>query len=329
MARLEINVGTNENDGTGDKLRDAMVKINTNFEEVYSLTAGETNIDFSPNTISVIDSNGDLTIEPNGTGTLIVTSGITINNGAQSDASAQLIMKDSTDADMLVVDPLLKSLSLNSTATGAGLFVEGNASITGSNVTLSANVALGASGSNLITVPGRIGSSIIPNTTGVYDIGSSLLKYGVAYLTGVEAANGNVTTLGSTTITTETINSTYANMGNLTISGTLIDIDADVLSVSATISSRALKGTVTREDLSLVTVLAHPLNTLYSYSPTVGGLQVELPTASGHAGGVVFFRNRSGSLTYTVTDPDSSVVSAVGTDTSIRVISDGVSWFTV
>ena len=88
MARLEINVGTNENDGTGDKLRDAMVKINTNFEEVYSLTAGETNIDFSPNTISVTDSNGDLTIEPNGTGTLIVTSGITINNGAQSDASA-------------------------------------------------------------------------------------------------------------------------------------------------------------------------------------------------------------------------------------------------
>ena len=306
-----------------------MVKINTNFEEVYSLTAGETNIDFSPNTISVTDSNGDLTIEPNGTGTLIVTSGITINNGAQSDASAKLIMKDSTDAEMLVADPLLKSLSINTTATSDGLFVEGNASITGSNVSLLANVSLGNSSSNVITVTGRIGSSVIPVTTGVYDIGSTLLKYGIAYLTGVEAATGNVTTLGSTTITAETVNSTYANMGNLTISGTLIDLDADVLSVAATVSARATKGTVTRENLSAVTTLSHPLNTLYSYSPTVGGLQVELPSASGHAGGVVYFRNRSGSLTYTITDPDSTVVSAVGTNTSIRVISDGVSWFTV
>ena len=31
MARININVGTNANDGTGDDLRSAMQKINTNF----------------------------------------------------------------------------------------------------------------------------------------------------------------------------------------------------------------------------------------------------------------------------------------------------------
>lgn len=36
MSRLIVNVGTSPNDNTGDKLRDAFIKINTNFEELYS-----------------------------------------------------------------------------------------------------------------------------------------------------------------------------------------------------------------------------------------------------------------------------------------------------
>ena len=34
MAQVTLNVGTNANDGTGDTLRDAMVKVNTNFTEL-------------------------------------------------------------------------------------------------------------------------------------------------------------------------------------------------------------------------------------------------------------------------------------------------------
>ena len=36
MAQLSLNVGSNANDGTGDTLRDAMVKVNTNFTELFS-----------------------------------------------------------------------------------------------------------------------------------------------------------------------------------------------------------------------------------------------------------------------------------------------------
>lgn len=329
MTRQVVNVGTNENDGTGDKLRVAMTKINENFEEVYSLTAGETNIDFTPNTISSTNTNGNLTLVPNGTGTLIVSSGIIVNSDAQSDESAQLIMKDSTDADMLIVDPLTKSVSINTTSATSGLFVVGNASITGSNVALAANVSLGASETNVITVTGKIGSSIAANVDGVYDIGTAMAKFGTAYLSGVESTAGNITTLGTNTITAETVTSTYGTIGDLTISGTLIDLDTDVLSVAATVSSRAYKGTVTRETLSAPIALAHPLNFVYSYSPSGAGLQVELDTASGHTGGPIFFINRSGSNAYSVLAPDSSVVATVSANGTARVISDGVSWFQV
>jgi hypothetical protein len=37
MAKLIINVGTVANDGTGDPLRDAFIKVNTNFSEIYSV----------------------------------------------------------------------------------------------------------------------------------------------------------------------------------------------------------------------------------------------------------------------------------------------------
>lgn len=40
MAIQTINVGANPNDGTGDTLRDAMIKVNNNFTEIYSYTNG-------------------------------------------------------------------------------------------------------------------------------------------------------------------------------------------------------------------------------------------------------------------------------------------------
>ena len=36
MAEQDINVGTTGNDGTGDKLRVAFIKIESNFDELYS-----------------------------------------------------------------------------------------------------------------------------------------------------------------------------------------------------------------------------------------------------------------------------------------------------
>jgi len=82
MARLDINVGANANDGTGDDLRTAMQKINSNFSELYGTTAEANdliedvtpqlggNLDVQNYIITTSNSNGSITITPNGTGSV-------------------------------------------------------------------------------------------------------------------------------------------------------------------------------------------------------------------------------------------------------------------
>ena len=41
MARQSVNTGTTANDGTGDTLRTAGGKINSNFQELYTLLGGD------------------------------------------------------------------------------------------------------------------------------------------------------------------------------------------------------------------------------------------------------------------------------------------------
>ena len=99
MARLNIDTGIEGNTATGDTIRTAMTKINTNFEEVYqivgdpdtglittSITNGDVKIQpngtgnvevdavqFSDTTISTLTTNSDLTLSANGTGAVAIT----------------------------------------------------------------------------------------------------------------------------------------------------------------------------------------------------------------------------------------------------------------
>jgi hypothetical protein len=58
MAKQTINVGSTANDGTGDKLRDAFVKVNANFTELYSDDAGDVNSVTAGTGISVNQTTG-------------------------------------------------------------------------------------------------------------------------------------------------------------------------------------------------------------------------------------------------------------------------------
>ena len=66
MARLTIDTGTAGNPATGDTLRTAMTKVNANFLEVYTDLAGAGLGGLFTNTVT----NGDVKIQPNGTGTI-------------------------------------------------------------------------------------------------------------------------------------------------------------------------------------------------------------------------------------------------------------------
>ena len=119
MTRLIIDTGTEGNSATGDTLRTAMTKINTNFEDVYQLvgdpstgllTTALTNGDVKvqPNgtgvveidqlqinntTISSITTNGDITIEPNGTGDILLKPGGQVGIGSVSSPATSLHIK--------------------------------------------------------------------------------------------------------------------------------------------------------------------------------------------------------------------------------------------
>jgi len=81
MARQDINIGSNANDGTGDDLRSAMQKINTNFTELYAETAVDSGITISGNTISSNRSDDDIVFEPSGAGAVRFPA-VTINDNS-------------------------------------------------------------------------------------------------------------------------------------------------------------------------------------------------------------------------------------------------------
>mgnify|MGYP001207376441 CR=1 FL=1 len=68
MAQEVINIGTTPNDGTGDTIRGAGLKINNNFTELYATEMGQSQIEFVQNEIYTTESNADLVLSGSGTG---------------------------------------------------------------------------------------------------------------------------------------------------------------------------------------------------------------------------------------------------------------------
>ena len=69
MARLTIDTGTAGNPATGDTLRTAMTKVNSNFAEMMS-----GNLSLSGNSLVSVDTNDNITLDPNGTGQVQVNA---------------------------------------------------------------------------------------------------------------------------------------------------------------------------------------------------------------------------------------------------------------
>jgi hypothetical protein len=141
MARLNIFVGTNANDGTGDDLRTAMQKINTNFTELYGTTAEANDLveDLSPQLGGDLDvngytitsaSNGNISIVPNGTG--LLTLGALKVNGTtiSSDDSSKITLAESVD--------IIGVLQVNeiSSADSSNIYINDGLNVSG---TLTAN----------------------------------------------------------------------------------------------------------------------------------------------------------------------------------------------
>ena len=73
MAKQSVNIGTTANDNTGDPLRTAFNKLNSNHDEIYAAGPVGTNLQVASNTISSTNSNGNITVDPAGTGSIVLS----------------------------------------------------------------------------------------------------------------------------------------------------------------------------------------------------------------------------------------------------------------
>ena len=74
MAQEIINYGNTANDGTGDPLRDAFIKVDDNFTQIWAAGPVGSNITIQNNTVAVVNTNGNLILTPNGVGVIQTNS---------------------------------------------------------------------------------------------------------------------------------------------------------------------------------------------------------------------------------------------------------------
>jgi hypothetical protein len=135
MSRQVINVGKTLNDGTGDDLRDAFIKVNNNFEELFTGGIAGTNLVILNNSISSIQGNIELLPVGNNPVVIGSTNSLILSNAAVS------------------VD-----------STSGALIVAGGVGIAGDiNVASNLNVVYNGTFSNVIATDGFYGSYFYAN----------------------------------------------------------------------------------------------------------------------------------------------------------------------
>lgn len=113
MARLIIDTGTAGNQATGDTIRVAMGKINDNFNQLFSSNLGS-------GVITNTNTNGNIVIQPNGTG-IVEVDQLTVNNSTVSPigTNSDLTLGVNGTGNVVVNDDRI-IITETKTATGVG-----------------------------------------------------------------------------------------------------------------------------------------------------------------------------------------------------------------
>ena len=126
MARINLNVGSNANDGTGDTLRTAMQSVNTMFTEIYASSLFDDGLQLSGNTISAVRSNDDLVLSPSGTGKVTMDSltvdsniNITDNEIKTTVSNSDLKLTASGTGSILIAKADIDGGAIDNTTIGA------------------------------------------------------------------------------------------------------------------------------------------------------------------------------------------------------------------
>lgn len=293
MAQQSINLGSQANDGTGDSIRDAFDKVNTNFTEVYT---------------DLTLFNSVFSTGTQGLASAIATVYSVTATMANFSATQALFQSDLNDvANVLItkfdtITPLggtgIGISNIDTTGPTAGFTVVnlgvtslaggGSISVSAStgSVTVSNLGVTSLSGSSYINVSGSTGSVTISNT-GVTNLSGS------TYI-GVSASTGSVTlnNLGVQSLSGSDYINVSASTGSVTISNT------GVKTLTAGTSTRVSSSTGT------VTIWIEPpavtLQTATDNNSTTTN-EITIASANGHGGvgyaGLLTLTNTTGGST--------------------------------
>jgi len=250
MARQNINIGSSANDGTGDPLRTAFDKINDNFVELYGsdndINTLDANLDVNTFAITTGVTNGDITVTPNGTGSIKLGAMKFVGTTMSSDDSTQITIAENiqTTGTMNVggAATLSTSLALASGATVTAILDE-DAMGTNSATALATQQSIKAYVDSQVTASDL---DFQGDSGGALSVDLDSQTFTVTGGTGIDtsgsgqtltvAIDSTVTTLtGSQTLTNKVLTSPTINgatmTGNVTVDN-LIFNDTDISTAS-------------------------------------------------------------------------------------------------
>ena len=121
MAQQIINVGAAANDGTGDGLRTAYIKVNENFSELYNTTITPARIANGTSNVHVVAEDGNVTVAINGTSNIAVVSllGLAVTGNANATGNITAV-GTVTGNDLVATDQLTVGGTVASNLTPDG-----------------------------------------------------------------------------------------------------------------------------------------------------------------------------------------------------------------
>ena len=239
MAQLTIGIGSSANDGTGDPLRTAFTKINTNFTELYGSTAEANDLleDTSPQLGGNLDINGfniiasrsneDIVITPGGTGG-VVASGLRLaGTTISADDSSTVNINEGLNVDGAATVEGAATLSSTLAVSGATTLTTttiDNLTIQDANISSSSNADInitpGGTGDVVLSALRVNGTTLNSSDSTKVTIAEALDVTGATTLAAVTATG--TATLAAMTATTGSYSSTLAVTGVSTLSGSVV-----------------------------------------------------------------------------------------------------------
>jgi len=299
-----INIGTNPDDGTGDLLRVAFDKINQNFDDVWTYTAVNSNLDITGDSIN---GTTDVIINP-ADGSAFKVTGDTIIN--PDGGNYNFTINGDLHNDVLYVQASTGRVGIRNTSPSVTFDVTGDAKVSGmttaNNLTVTGNTILGDANTDTITFNAKPSTHILPYSN-LINLGASSNRWGTVYSTNLDVSGSISGTFTGTMTSTLTgnVNNTNVTTVNLAVTG-----PSNVHDLNVT-GNLVVQGTTTTLETNDVLVN----NQITFEGATADAHETILTVTEPTQDNTITFKNASGTVAF-LTDVPTRITDLSDVDTS-------------